>query len=608
MVEQADRTHRSIAVRSSRSDGLMAQIGTILEAYYGSRERGRLLLIGGGLIVVVAATAYAQIRLNAWNQPFYDALSRKDLRAFGLQLLEFAWLAGALLVLNVAQIWLNQLAKLKLRVGLTRDLFAQWLIPKRAFLLAGMDEIGENPDQRIHEDARHLAELSTDLGIGLFQSALLLASFIGVLWSLSAGVTFELEGKSFVVPGYMVWSALLYAGAASWTSWRVGQPLVHLNAERYARESDLRFALVHVNEHKDGISVYRGEAEEKDRLEQKLGRLTDVLRRLVGATTGLTWVTAGYGWFTIIAPIVVAAPAYFSGNLSFGGLLMAVGAFNHVQQSLRWFVDNFGVIADWRATLFRVGGFRQALMMMDKVGEGEAGVDLVTAGDEKLRLDDVCVVSPSGCTELKESHAEIGASDHVLIVGAPGSGKTNLFKAIAGLWLWGSGRISLPLSQRMMFMPKRPYLPEGTLRDVLAYPAPPHSFTEAEFHDVLARMGLAHLSCWLDRLARWDKELTEPEQQSLAFARVLLHKPRWVIVDEAIESLPAVPRKTLFDIFEKELATTALVHISGPQAQDKFYTRVLHLSKNPQGRCLARPCLPCFSPPNPEHAAFASLY
>lgn len=608
MAEQVETTNRSIADRSSPGDGLAAQIATIFRAYYGSRELGQLFLIGGGLVVVVASTAYAQIRLNAWNEPFYDALSRKDLGAFGAQLLVFAWLAGALLVLNVAQTWLNQLAKLKLRIGLTRDLFAQWLMPKRAFLLAGMGDIGENPDQRIHEDARHLAELSTDLGVGLFQAALLLASFIGVLWGLSAGVTFELDGKSFSVPGYMVWSALLYAGAASWASWRVGRPLIHLNAERYARESDLRFSLVHVNEHKDGISVYRGETEEKDRLDQKLGRLTDILRRLVGATTNLTWVTAGYGWFTIAAPIVVAAPAYFSGKLSFGGLLMAVGAFNQVQQSLRWFVDNFGVIADWRATLFRVGGFRYALTMMDKVGEGEAGVDLVTAGEENLRLDDVCVVSPSGCTELNESHVEIGAPAHVLIIGAPGSGKTNLFRAIAGLWLWGSGRISLPLSQRMMFMPKRPYLPEGTLRDVLAYPARPHSFTEAEFHDVLARMGLVHLSCWLDRLARWDKELTEPEQQSLAFARVLLHKPRWVIVDEAIESLPAAARKTLFDIFEKELASTALVHISGPQAQDSFYTRVLHLSKNPHGRCLARPCLPCFSPPNPEQAAFASPY
>jgi vitamin B12/bleomycin/antimicrobial peptide transport system ATP-binding/permease protein len=318
----------------------------ILEAFYVSPDRAMLLWLGAGLVAVVAATAFGQIRLNAGNQPFYHALSRKDLPVFGSQLLVFVCIAGALLSLNMAQTWLNQLTKMKLREGLTRDLFAQWLAPKRAFLLAGAKEIGENPDQRLHEDARHLAELSTDLGVGLVQATLLLASFIGVQWILSAGVTFELQWKSFVIPGYMVWSALLYAGAASWASWRVGRPLIHLNAERYARESDLRFALVHVNEHSDGIAVYRGEAKEKDRLHRELDRLLVVLRRLVGATTGLTWITAGYGWFTIVAPIVVATPAYFAGDLSFGGLLMAVGAFNQVQQSLRWFVDNCGLAAD----------------------------------------------------------------------------------------------------------------------------------------------------------------------------------------------------------------------------------------------------------------------
>jgi len=358
MVKEADITCQTVAERRPPGDRLVSQLWKILEAFYVSRERFALLWLGVGLVAVIGATAYGQVELNAWNQPFYDALARKDLAAFGSQLLVFVYIAGALLILNVAQTWLNQLTKMKLREGLTRDLFAQWLAPKRAFLLAGAKDVGENPDQRIHADVQHLAELSTDLGVGLVQATLLLASFIGVLWVLSAGVSFEFEGKAFVVPGYMVWAALLYAGAASWASWRVGWPLIDLNAERYARESDLRFALVHVNEHCDGIAVHRGEADARDRLHRELDRLLLILRRLVGATTGLMWVTAGYGWFTIVAPIIVAAPAYFAGKLSFGGLLMAVGAFNQVQQSLRWFVDNFGLIADWRATLFRVGCFR----------------------------------------------------------------------------------------------------------------------------------------------------------------------------------------------------------------------------------------------------------
>ncbi len=593
MVQQADTTCETVTERRTGGDEFAPQLKMLLEAFYLSRDRAMLLWLGVGLVAVVAATAYGQIRLNAWNQPFYDALSRKDLPAFGSQLIVFVYIAGALLILNVAQTWLNQMTKMKLREALTRDLFAQWLAPKRAFLLAGAKEVGENPDQRIHADAQHLAELSTDLGVGLVQATLLLASFIGVLWILSAGVVFEFQGKSFAIPGYMVWCALLYAGAGSWASWRVGRPLIALNGERYARESALRFGLVHVNEHSDAIAVYRGEAEASDRLHRELDRLLVILRRLVGATTGLTWITAGYGWFTIVAPIIVAAPAYFAGDLSFGGLLMAVGAFNQVQQSLRWFVDNFGVIADWRATLFRVGGFRQALLEMDKLGDEASRIELVTTSDDKLRLDDFGVISPSGCTSLNEPRVEILPGDRVLIVGEPGSGKTTLFCAMAGLWPWGSGRICLPPAQSIMFMPKRPYIPDGALRAALAYPNPPRSFSDQELISALTKMGLSHLSRWLDRIARWDRELSEPEQQGLAFARVLLHKPRWVFVDEAIESLAPQARKTLFEIFEQEWAATTLVHISGAQAKDEFYTRVLYLTMNPQGQRLRAPCLPC---------------
>ncbi len=595
MENRTDGANRTDAERRAEKDGVVRHLKAMLEVFRNSSRRGALLWLGAGLALVVGATVYWQIKLNAWSRPFYDALSRKDLSAFASQLLVFVGIAGALLVLNVAQTWLNQMTKVTLRDELTRDLFAQWLFPGRAFLLAGAGEVGVNPDQRIHEDARHLAELSTDLCVGLFQATLLLTSFIAVLWFLSTGVAFEFEGAYFVVPGYMVWCALFYSGVASWASWRVGRPLVQLNAERYARESDLRFALVHVNEHNEGIAVHRGEAEEKTRLQHALDSLVVALRGLVSSTTRLTWVTAGYGWFTIIAPIVVAAPAYFMGNLSFGGMLMAVGAFEQVQQSLRWFVDNVGVIADWRATLFRVGGLRCALIEMDRLGDHASQIELAWTGEDKLRIQDLGVISPTGYTTLNESRVEIMPKDHVLILGAPASGKTSLFRAMAGLWSWGKGKITLPPAEHIMFMPKRPYIPDGALRDVLAYPASSQRFTKQEFEAALANMGLSYLSCWLDREARWDKELTEPDQQGLAFARVLLHKPRWVIVDEAIGSLRNEARIKLFDIFEKELATTALIYISGSQTEDKFFTRILRLTKQPRGPGLASDARPFVS-------------
>nr|WP_245276164.1 ABC transporter ATP-binding protein/permease [Methylocapsa aurea] len=565
------------------NNGLAPQIASMARAFIASPGRYKMISLGVAICAVVGATAYGQIRLNAWNQPFYDALARKDVVEFAHQLAIFAGIAVILLILNVTQVWLNQMTKMKLREQLTRDLFDQWLEPMRAFRLAGSGQIGINPDQRIHEDARHLTELSTDLGIGLLQATLLLASFVGVLWILSDHVAFTIHGSTFVIPGYMVWCALLYAGTASWLSWRVGHPLIDLNAERYAREADLRFALVKVNERANALAVGCGERNEKDRLNRELDQVLVIMRSLVTGVTRLTWITAGYGWFAIVAPIVVAAPGFFSGDLSLGGLMVVVGAFNQVQQALRWFVDNFSTIADWRATLVRVASFRLALVQMDKLGHKTNRIERVPATDDKLTFDNLGIASPSGCTKLSEPHVAIAPAEHVLIRGAPGIGKTNLFCAIAGLWPWGSGRILLPSLNSMQFLPQRPYIPAGLLRDALAYPSRADNFNDPEFVAALDRMGLSRLAPGLDRSARWDKELSDAEQRDLAFARLLLHKPRWILIDGAIDALDSRGRARVLDLLQRELPQTAVINIGRQEPEEAFFTRVLSLTKDPEG-------------------------
>jgi putative ATP-binding cassette transporter len=385
---------------------LTPQMLIMFRAISASPQRTKLLLLGVAIVAVIGTTAFGQVRLNAWNQPFYNALTRKDLMEFLEQLMVFGVIAGGLLVLNVAQAWLNQMAKVKLREGVVCDLFDEWLKPRRAFHLANAGEIGAHPDQRIHEDARHLTELTTDLGIGLLQSSLLLGSFIGVLWILSQNVTFHASGRSFGIPGYMVWCALLYASAASWLSWRVGRPLIQLNSEHYAREADLRFALVRLNEHSDSVGLYGGERDEKRRLTTELEKVLRVMRQIVSASTRLTCITAGYGWFTIIAPIVVASPGYFGGDLSFGGLMMVVGAFIQVQQALRWFIDNFSTIADWRATLLRIASFREAVITMDRLGAKENRIEFVEAVGGTITFENLEIATPKGCTTLNERHSE----------------------------------------------------------------------------------------------------------------------------------------------------------------------------------------------------------
>jgi vitamin B12/bleomycin/antimicrobial peptide transport system ATP-binding/permease protein len=567
------------------AERLAPQMGMMVRTFWASPQRNKILLLGGALVLVIGATAFGQVKLNAWNQPFYDALSHKDLHGFLHQLLVFAFIAGALLVLNVAQAWLNQMCKVRLREGLVRDLLDEWLKPRRAFHLVSAGEMGTNPDQRIHEDARHLTELSTDLGIGLLQSSLLLGSFIGVLWILSQNVTFHVRGQSFAIPGYMVWCALVYAGTASWLSWRVGSPLIDLNSERYSREADLRFALVRLNEHTDSVTLFGGEQDEKQRLLFELTQVLRMMRRIVSASTRLTWVTAGYGWFTIIAPILVAAPGYFGGDLSFGGLMVVVGAFSQVQGALRWFIDNFNTIADWRATLLRIASFRETVLTMDKLGATQNRIEFIEAVDSQITLENLEVATPAGCTKLSERHVEIAPGEHVLIVGEAGTGKTMLFRAIAGLWPWGAGRIALPPSKEVMFMPRRPYVPLGSLRAALAYPSPETTYKDEELVVALHCASLDHLSSSLDRTARWERELSDDEQQYLVFARIVLHKPRWVVIDEVLDALEDDARNRAIDLFATTLKEAAIINIGRPETEHPFFKRTLHLIKDPRGVC-----------------------
>jgi putative ATP-binding cassette transporter len=356
-------------IRISGHADLVSQLDMMIRALLSSPLRNRLFVIGGAIFLVIAATTYAQIRLNRWNQPFYDALARRDLHGFFVQLTVFAVIVAVLLVLNVVQRFLSETMKLWLRQGLTQDLVQEWLKPHRALRLSEAGPIGINPDQRMHEDARHLTELSGTLGVELMQATVLVVTFIGVLWRISGSFSLTVSGHVYVISGYMVWAAFAYAISASLVSYWVGRSLVPRNSQRYQRESELRAALMRTNDH---IVAVQAHGRSLDTARRKiLDRLNGVLGamwRLVFGLTNLTWITAGYGWLMLVAPILVAAPAYFSGALTFGGMMMAVGAFNQLQLSLRWYVDNFSSIADWRATLLRVAEFRRALVECDALG------------------------------------------------------------------------------------------------------------------------------------------------------------------------------------------------------------------------------------------------
>ncbi len=567
--------------RSAAAEGF-----ALLKTLWRSRHRRRIGLLAAGIAIVLGGNMYGQIKLNQWQGAFFDALEQLQLAAFGHQLLVFLVIVGGLLALVVGQTWMLEMLKVRLREWLTHHLLDVWLAPGRAYRLGLAGQIGVNPDQRLEEDTRKLTELTATLGVGLLQAVLLLATFIGILWSLSTGVVFKYNGASFSIPGYMVWCAILYALIGSALTWRVGLPLIRLNTERYAREAELRFALVRVSESAESIALFGGEADERRQLEGNVERVVISMRRLSGALSQLTWITSGYGWLAIVVPILVASPGYFSGGLTIGGMMMVVGAFNQVQASLRWFVDRFPCIADWRATLHRISAFKAAVDRLDEIDETTESIEIARHPDNTLSFEGVSVLLADGRVVIAEATAEIGPGERVLILGESGAGKSTLFRAVAGLWKWGGGVIRIPDPATMMFMPQRPYLPLGTLAAALTYPHAPDAFAAADVEAALKRVGLAEFLPRLHREERLDKTLSLGQQQLVGFARLLLHRPAWVFLDEATSALDEVSQRRVMSIFDEELAGTSVISIGHRPGLETFHTRALHLIRRPDGATL----------------------
>jgi vitamin B12/bleomycin/antimicrobial peptide transport system ATP-binding/permease protein len=561
--------------------GVVRQVFALTRNTFAGRVGKTVMSLMAAAFVVIGATAYFQVRLNLWNKPFYDALSRRDLHDFMVQLGVFCILAAWLTVLNVAQRWVGEMLKLKMREALVSDLLERWMQPRRAFWLAHGGAMGENPDQRMHEDARHLCELTCDLGMMLLQSTILLLSFSGVLWVLSSAFVFRIGEHDYAVPGFMLWAAIIYALTGSLVSYAVGRTLVARNANRYAREADLRVSMVRVNEHLDDITLAAGEADELRRVETQLTNVLAATRKIVSGLTNLTWVSAGFGWMTNVAPILVAAPLYFTGKISFGGLMMAAAAFTQAQSSLRYFVDNFSTIADWRATLLRVASFRDALVtpQVQQLYDSKIQYQYGEAGS--VTFDNLVIESSAGQDGIQEAHVVVHAGERVIIEGAPGTNRTQLFRALAGLWPWGHGLITRPKDEPVLFVPRgTPYLPRGTLREVLTYPMKPTDFKTEAVEQALQRLNLKRLLPMLDEVHRWDRELGQEEQTAVALARVVVHAPNWVLMDSTLSSMPDDLLERVADAFENELRYTGMVHI-GPvsQAVDHLFRRVVHLVK-----------------------------
>ena len=514
----------------SRMRQLFRDAWAIARPYWFSEDRWA----GRGLLVAVIALnlgiVFINVLLNKWNNAFYNSLQDKDYAAFVSQLFKFTYLAAAYIVAAVYQLYLNQMLQIRWRRWLTDRYLTGWLKDTAYYRMQLHATETDNPDQRIAEDLRLFVSTTLGLSLGFLRAIVTLVSFIAILWVLSG--PFTIPWVNVTVPGYMVWTALLYAIVGTWLTNLIGRPLIQLNFNQQRYEADFRYSLVRFRENTEGVALYRGEADE---LRGFRDRFANVVRNWWGIMRQqkrLTSFTAGYSQVAIIFPFVVAAPRYFRGEFALGGLMQTASAFGQVQDALSYIISSYTDIAEWRAVVARLVGFNTALDQV-RIEAAIQGIRHEEAPAGGLGLEHVHLALPDGRPLVEDISVSLRRGDNALISGPSGAGKSTLFRAIAGIWPFGRGRITMPAGDRVLFLPQKPYLPLGTIREIVSYPTPPAGLTDATLREGLEAVGLPQLGDKLDESANWALRLSPGEQQRIAFARALVQKPDWLFLDEA---------------------------------------------------------------------------
>ena len=526
--------------------------------------------------------------LNLWNRDFFNALEKRDTA----RVLDLVWMLAAIIVsagVAVAiQVHVKRRLQINWRAWLSRLTLQRWLNAGRQYQFGLLAAEVDNPDGRIAEDIRVSAELAVEFFQSILQCVLQLITFLGVLWVLSGLLPIRIGSTEFMLPGYMVWTAVAYALVGSLLSYALGRGLIEAGNVRQGREADFRSGLTRARENAEGIALMHGEADERERLRGSLQNLRDAWHAQTWGQSRLVLLTSSLAYLAPIVPLIVALPRYLGGDITLGGLMQTAQAFIAVQWALSWLIDNFPRFADWRAATNRVVQLHVALTDIEDRAEApdRAHIEVHPAGEaDRLLMRELGVARPDGAMLVGEAEIEIRRPERVLIRGQSGSGKSTIMRAVAGVWPWGRGAIYLPRGD-ITFMPQKPYFPLGTLRGAMLYPKVPEAVADEVLKDLLHKVGLDHLRDRLDDTERWDHVLSGGEQQRIAFARVLIHKPPWIFMDEATSALDDTGQDNVMKLLVAELPETSVVSIGHRPGLEAFHTRELSLEPGEEGTTL----------------------
>jgi putative ATP-binding cassette transporter len=563
----------------------LAIVWRIASPYFYSEDRwpGRILL--AAVIAIELAIVGINVLLNSWNNTFYNALQDKNWDAFVYQLGYFSVLATIYILLAVYQLYLNQWLQIRWRRWLTQAYLDRWLTHANHYRMQLLGDAADNPDQRIAEDVKEFIDSGTTgvgilpIGLGLLNSVVTLGSFAVILWNLSGTAPLHLFGSTFAIPGYLFWAALIYAVIGTALTHLVGRALTALNYQQQRYEADFRFNLVRVRENSEQIALLDGEQTERGRLLARFGNIVTNWLAIMSRQKKLTFLTAGYAQISSVFPFVVVSPAYFAGAIQLGGLMQTASAFGSVQGALSFFVTAYRSLAEWRAVIERLAGFDESIAAA-KAAANTPPVILLKPGQAPIvNVKDLAVRLPNGTPLVNASDLSIKLGERVLVSGPSGAGKSTLFRALAGIWPFGEGTITVPKDARVMILPQRPYFPIAPLAEAVAYPAAPGTFDAAKVAELIGAVGLPLLVPRIEEEAHWNRLLSLGEQQRLGIARALLYAPDFLFLDEATASLDEAAEAELYQLLDRRLAKATIVSIGHRATLAAFHKRRLAFNR-----------------------------
>jgi vitamin B12/bleomycin/antimicrobial peptide transport system ATP-binding/permease protein len=552
----------------------LATVWRIAAPYFRSEDRLAAWTLLAAVITIELSLVGIDVLLNQWRNRFYNALQERNWDVFVSEIGVFSILAASNVVLVVYQLYLNQWLQIRWRRWLTSRYLGEWLHDANHYRMQLQGDAADNPDQRITDDVKLFVDRTLGIGVGLLSAVVTLGSFVVILWSLSAEAPLHVSDRQFDIPGYLVWGALIYAVFGTALAQWIGSPLVNLDFQQQRLEADFRFNLVRVRENSEQIALLAGESAERQRLSERFGRVVGNWYGIMSRTKRLTAFTRSYAQAAEIFPYILVAPAFFADKIQLGGMMQTGSAFSSVQSAVSFFVANYRDLAEWRAVVARLDGFQAAIVKATTLAGSADSIHVVSqAGGDKIDLRELLVELPNATPLVSADGFSIRHHERILVTGPSGAGKSTLFRAIAGVWPFGSGSVAVPANATLMMLPQRPYFPVGPLKDAIAYPAEADAISSDQVRDAVISVGLVELAQRLDEEAHWNRMLSLGEQQRLGLARALLHAPQYLFLDEATASLDEASEAALYRLLEEKLPDTTIVSIGHRSTLAAFHER-----------------------------------